>query len=934
MSTVIYVDNKRYDEYKDDDEWRSWKSGNILLYPGSHVIEIEHNPVPYYQYNETRIRNVCVSDLGNWYDITVTKPGQVAVTLVEAIGDKTLQDVSMLKINGPINDSDWETIRRLTGLLALDLSDTDITAIPDEACKGLTSLHEMTLPKTLVTIGKNAFRSTKIHEIVIPASVESIGDYAFAYYQLSKLTKVTFEENSKLKTIGMGAFYNSWIEEFIMPDSVTEIYDAYMGHGDGAFKNCSLLKNVKLSNSLTYIPRQTFYDSGIKSIDIPEGVKEIKEYAFDCPMLESISLPTTLISIGDKAFSRTKLENLVLPEALTTIGAEAFYESTLKSVNLPESVTSIGDNAFYNTQIESIVIPQKVSSLGSGVFSGCSQLKEVTLKSQACKLNSTFSGCEALNTVIAQVASPLAVASDPFPNIDKNSVTVIVPEFALSSFKADSYWFQFKNLKSSADISTADYWAINGHLRLYSGATLSGNPSIEVAGSGVLEIVADTPVALNDFTYNVQEDSPACFLNESNQVTANSLVSKFVVPQSGKWYFFSPVTDVQMANVSYPATDSWVIRYYDGARRATANSSTGNWVNMPADGTLKRGQGYIFQAATPGVLILPAAATELTAFFGVDEAPMTLDDNSCATTENAGWNLVGNPYPAYYDIYSMSLEAPITVWDGSTYRAYSLSDDELVLRPMQPFFVQKTADVTAFAMPRSGRQGSTEIYHPSAQRVKAANADRHRINLEIIRGENESADDYTRIVINEAASLAYEGRYDASKFMSMDTQVAQIYSIGGNSHTLAINERPYADGNANLGVYLPAAGETYRIAAVRADRKAWLFDAETGFEHDLTTGDYTFVASKEGTDNNRFSIRFAPGGTTGADAVSADAVKVAGNNGILSVNAPAGADIAVYAADGSVIAVAKVENGKTEIPVAAGVYVVNVNGQSFKTIVK
>lgn len=549
-------------------------------------------------------------------------------------------------------------------------------------------------------------------------------------------------------------------------------------------------------------------------------------------------------------------------------------------------------------------------------------------------MEGTFNDCTSLTTVIIPTATPPTVTSDPFEGVDKNTVTVLVPEFALVSFKADSYWFQIKNLKASSDISNEDFWSIHGHLMLNSSYTFSGSPSIELESGGILDVAADTPIELNQVTYSVQEDVPACFLNESDKVTAKSLVSKFFVPTSSTWYFFSPVTDVKMADVTYPATDSWVIRYYDGARRATENSASGNWVNMPSDGTLKRGQGYIIQAATSGTLIMPADTIQRDVFLGIEEAPMSLVDNTCETAANAGWNLVGNPYPAYYDIYSMSLEAPITVWDGSTYRAYSLSDDDYVLRPMQPFFVQKTTDVTSFALPRSGRQGTSAISRANAPRTIAADGSRHRINLEIVSGENESADDYTRIVINEAASMAYEGRYDAAKFMSMDATVAQIYSLGEDSHPMAINERPYADGKASLGVYLPAAGETYRIAASRSDRKAWIFDAVTGIEQDLTEGDYIFTADKEGTDNSRFSIRFAPAAPTAIEGVGDETVKVSGSKGILSVSAPAGAEVAVYATDGSVKTIVKADSNAIEIPAAAGVYVVKVNGQSFKTIVK
>jgi hypothetical protein len=54
----------------------------------------------------------------------------------------------------------------------------------------------------------------------------------------------------------------------------------------------------------------------------------------------------------------------------------------------------------------------------------------------------------------------------------------------------------------------------------------------------------------------------------------------------------------------------------------------------------------------------------------------------------------------------MDFTAPITVWTGSTYKAYSIVDDNLALRPMQSFFVKvkKNANNVVFtpAMMRDG----------------------------------------------------------------------------------------------------------------------------------------------------------------------------------------------------------------------------------------
>lgn len=905
----LIIDGKEVDIISKNGSWQ--RSIHVVSDAGFHVVELVSTSVSdeFYSGNCSAIKNICVKET-ELYEVTVDTPGQFVSNLVDMIGDKSVMDVYLIKLSGYLNGSDWEGLSRLSGLVAIDMTDLENSVIPDgafiglsnlcnvqfpknvinigiSAFQGLSLLDQITLPKSLEEIGKYAFYNTGLKEIMIPANIERIEEGTFS--NCGNLKNIFFAEGSKLKYIGLQAFRETILEEFIMPDGVEEIY---VGPTQKTpFDGCSQLRYVKISKSLKEIPRYLFYySSNLTLVEIPEGVQ----------------------TIADHSFATCKIESLLLPESLKSIGASAFQ----------------------NTLIQSIVIPKNVTSIGNNAFGSCRNLKSVTLNSNINNLNGTFSGCDSIHTIIVPTVTPPSVIADPFSSVDRDLVTVLVPDFAIKSFKIDPYWFLFRNIRSSVEISTSDFWAIHGNLRLNSSYTISGTPSIDIEAGGILDIDEGTPLSLNDVTYNVQEDVPACFLNESNQVTANSLLTKFYLAEANKWYFFSPVTEIRMADVSYPATDSWVIYHYDGNRRASENSASGNWAKMTVSDVLKRGQGYIIQAAAAGTLHLPAAASELPSFFGLGEASMSIDDNVCESAENAGWNLVGNPYPAYYDIYSIELQAPITVWDGSTYRAYSLTDDNYVLRPMQPFFVQKSSSDITFAMPRGGRQGSNEVIRPHAQQVNAVDANRHKINLEITRGDNESADDYTRIVINEEASLAYEGKCDASKFMSMDGNVAQVYSLGMNSHPLAINERPYADGNAVLGVYIPAAGETYRISAVRADRKAWLYDDEAKIEQDLTEGDYFFTATKSGEDNSRFSIRFAPSSITAVAEMADTDVKVTGNEGSISVVAAKGTSVVVYGADGVLISSAAVGDGTLEFEVDGGVYIVKANGQSFKTIVK
>ncbi len=861
--SYVYIDGEFYRySYSSD-----WISRSVVLYPGTHTIEFrnwikEDNTS---DKNVTQIRNVRLDQ--NWYDVTLNSSGELGTRLTQALEGKPIQDMELLKIRGAMNSDDWSSIKLLTGIIAIDFTETGITEIPESACRGLKSLNTVMLPETLKSIGNSAFYGTNFYQLTIPASVEKIGSEV---WRNTDLRYINFSENSCLSEIGSYTFVDTRLIEFDMPDSVEKLDESY-----ALFENCTSLKRLHLSNKLKSLPNR-----------IVNGC------------------------------------------------------SNLSDVNIPDGITSIGSYAFSGTLIETLSIPKNVTSIGQYAFNDCKKLKTVYLNSHCWDMYYTFNYCTALEKVVLPCATPPTIAYDPFSGVTKSQVTLVVPDFAFDTYRANSYWYNFTNTVKGDEASINDYWAIRGTLNLNNTLVMQGTPSVEMYTGSVITLDDNSTQTFNEFEYNISESKPTVVLSKSNSVKANRLISYFYVSSADKWFFFSPVTDVKMSDISYPSSDSWVIRYYDGARRASENSTSGNWVNVPSDGTLKSGQGYIIQAKKTGWLHLPAAsAGEHNKFFGSNPVTFELADNACETKANAGWNFIANPYPTYYDIYYIDMQAPITVWTGSTYRAYSLNDgdrgdDTFVLRPMQPFFVQKaTADLST-VMPLVGRQINTTIDRSRAPRPVVKDENRHKLNLELYSNDNEDADDYTRIVLNEKASMTYETMCDASKFMSMDANVAQLYTIDSAKQPMAINERPYEDGNVALGVLLPATDRTYRISAQRADRKAWLYDAETGIEFNLTEGDYIFTASKTGIDNTRFSIRFAPTVNNAVEGINNSTVKVIGNIGSISIKSPAGASITVFGTDGRIVTDTMAENGNVEISVAAGVYVVKVNGESFKTIVK
>ncbi len=110
------------------------------------------------------------------------------------------------------------------------------------------------------------------------------------------------------------------LQSVALPKDLTEV-------GDSMFNLCSQLREVTIPAGVKRIGSEAFFDSGIRTINLPGNLESIGWYAFGyCRRLQSIYLPYSLKKIGNSAFSNCdSLASVMLPMRLEYIGSDIFY---------------------------------------------------------------------------------------------------------------------------------------------------------------------------------------------------------------------------------------------------------------------------------------------------------------------------------------------------------------------------------------------------------------------------------------------------------------------------------------------------------------------------------------------------------------------------------------------------------------------------------
>jgi len=356
-----------------------------------------------------------------------------------------------------------------------------VTSIGEEAFYS-SSINVLTIPDSVTSIGNRAFDSSDLSSINISNSVESIGEYAFAY--TTRLSSLTFDENSSLTDISDNAFNTSSLKTITIPNSVISIGTSCFGNSllnkiefesdsslnsigslvfqytkittitipnsvtsiGGSCFRYSLVEEIifEQNSSLTSIGIYSFLNAvSLTTITIPDSVTSIATSAFKgTNSLTTITIPNSVESIDSTAFEDSSLNEIIFEQdsSLNAIGNSCFKNTNLTSITIPNSVTSIGRDAFFNSSLEEIIFEQNSSltTIPIESFKGTSSLTSVTIPDSVTSIaDSAFEGASALTTITIP-NSVESVGSSTFEDSSLNEI-IFEPNSSLNTIGIDCF---------------------------------------------------------------------------------------------------------------------------------------------------------------------------------------------------------------------------------------------------------------------------------------------------------------------------------------------------------------------------------------------------------------------------------------------------------------------------------------------------------------
>ena len=212
---------------------------------------------------------IYVETAGTLQSLLTSTEQELKVTGV--INGSDIKYIRQLVTAGTVKKPDWSGVRIVSGGQAYYESyTTQDDIVGEKMFYQCSSLQQMILPSTAISIKKNAFANTGLTQIDIPNSVRSVGEDAFAY--CSSLTKVVI--GKKVNQLSKGSFYASAVQKAYVKPIVPPSPQSYL------FSSSPMIYVYASALSQYQASAWAEYGTIVGDLtdDIVDGVEEVEEF--------------------------------------------------------------------------------------------------------------------------------------------------------------------------------------------------------------------------------------------------------------------------------------------------------------------------------------------------------------------------------------------------------------------------------------------------------------------------------------------------------------------------------------------------------------------------------------------------------------------------------------------------------------------------------
>lgn len=284
-----------------------------------------------------------------------------------------------------INDSAFEGCVSLVGSVSFSNSIKTIGTNAFKKCAGISNV-DLSNAQNLQIIEKGAFENigtdveSQTFELTIPSSLVRIGKNAFCACE--KISKIDFSNATNLKYIETNAFEDcTGINgEIIIPDSL-QIVD------NDAFNNCANVSKLVIGEQSNLIEIGTDAFNGVGSNNVASEV--------------NVSINQSVTFIGKRAFSGCNIKDVKVDSSLFALASNVGDAKVLISTSVVRNPNSKIDpscsNVVGSIATGNLTLDDSIEQIDQFAFSGCNGITNVELPNSLRKIEAyAFSGCKNL----------------------------------------------------------------------------------------------------------------------------------------------------------------------------------------------------------------------------------------------------------------------------------------------------------------------------------------------------------------------------------------------------------------------------------------------------------------------------------------------------------------------------------------------------------